>query len=339
MCCATGERFFEKPKIVWQNSLAPARAKLLGNQKIKACESCYQQEAQKVMSFRQVYNKQFQDLSAGQLPLHLDLDLSNFCNLKCIMCDSTRSSTWARESGDYIDTKGVTQIDSETLQQICRLSHNLKHLTLQGGEPSMISHYVTYFDYLDEHNIMPNVHLNVVTNLTNLKEKFYSYMPKFKSVSISVSVDAYGLANNFIRYPSKFDHITKNIKELTHHENLNVKIDTAMQILSMFNVKDFSEWFREIESFFKNRKRYIGQYIQHVHEPHELCIMNAPKTLKHHFVKAIQGTGFEHLAASIDLDNEYDHTQTVNYLQKICKTRSLQIEKFVPDFTSHYELG
>ena len=61
MCCATGERFFEKPKIVWQNSLAPARAKLLGNQKIKACESCYQQEAQKVMSFRQVYNKQFQE--------------------------------------------------------------------------------------------------------------------------------------------------------------------------------------------------------------------------------------------------------------------------------------
>ncbi len=337
MCCATGERFHDTPKVVWQDRLAPVRKLLSENQKIAACSSCYHQEEQKVISFRQLYNKQFEKVSTGKLPRHLDLDLSNFCNLKCIMCDYTRSSTWAKESGKFKDTKGVTEINESTLDQICELSHDLQHLTLQGGEPSMIPQYVTYFDYLKKNKIMPNVHLVVVTNLTNLKEKFYSYMPEFKSVNISVSVDAYGEANNFIRYPSNFEQVTKNIKELVNQRNnMSVKVHSALQILSMFNIKDFADWFVDLERFYQSKKRYIGQYIQHVHEPEELCIMNAPTNLKHHFVDQIRNTGFSALADSINLDNEYDYSRTVNYVRKICDVRRLQLEKYLPAFSNFY---
>lgn len=339
LCCATDERYHGSPNDVWFNKLAPARDKLLRNEKIQACASCYLQEEQKVTSFRQIYNKQFENLDTKNLPQHLDLDLSNFCNLKCIMCDPSRSSTWAKEAGQFKDTNGITKVSDNDLDQICELSHNLKHLTLQGGEPSIIPQYEVYFDYLKEHNIIQNVHLNVVTNLTNLKQKFYSYMPHFASVSISVSVDAFADANNFIRYPSKFDHITNNIKDLTKHgNNLNVKIDTAVQVLSMFNINDFANWFVDLEQHFTANKKYIGQYIQHVHTPEELCIMNAPRSLKESFLTQIEGTGFKHLEQSINMDHSYDHSKTVKYIKDICKIRNLDINSFVPDFKLHYEI-
>ena len=85
------------------------------------------------------------------------------------MCDPTRSSMWAKETGDYSKTNGVTTVSDKELQEICELSHDLKHLTLQGGEPSIIPQYEIYFDYLKTNNLMKDITLNVVTNLTNLK--------------------------------------------------------------------------------------------------------------------------------------------------------------------------
>ena len=45
-----------------------------------------------------VNNKQFKDLEHNNLPQHLDLDLSNFCNLKCTMCGPYASSQWSAEA-------------------------------------------------------------------------------------------------------------------------------------------------------------------------------------------------------------------------------------------------
>ena len=233
-------------------------------------------ERKQITSFRQLYNEQFKELNGSRLPQHLDLDLSNLCNLKCVMCDPTRSSMWAKETGEYLKTNGVTTISDHELQEICELSHDLKYLTLQGGEPSIIPQYETYFDYLKTNNLMKDITLNVVTNLTNLKQKFYSYLPYFKFVNISVSVDAFGTANDFIRFPSNFDKVTENIKLLTQYDNLSVKVDTAIQILSMFNVEKLIVWINDLENYFQSKKKYIGPYVQHVHTPAELCIMNAP---------------------------------------------------------------
>jgi MoaA/NifB/PqqE/SkfB family radical SAM enzyme len=337
LCCASVQRYHDSPKQVWHNKLKQARNQLINNEKIKDCITCYATEEKEIESFRQIYNQQFSNFNQQELPQHLDLDLSNFCNLKCIMCDSSRSSTWAKEVGHYTDTKGVTSITDHDLEEICELSHNLKYLTLQGGEPSIMPQYETYFNYLKNHNLLQNINLNVVTNLTNLQQRFYSYFPLFKSVNISVSIDAFGSANNFIRYPSNFDLLTKNIKTLREYNNLNVTINTAIQILSMFNIKEFVSWFNDLFIYFDSKKKYIGQYIQHVHTPEQLCILNAPASLKEIFLKQIKGTKFEYLAQSLEFNNNYNYKKTIEFINNICVNRNLNFEEYFPNFKLHYE--
>ena len=338
LCCASYVRHQNNPKTVWAQTLLSAREKLKNNQKIKDCEPCNQMERKQIKSFRQVYNEQFNELRPSKLPQHLDLDLSNFCNLKCVMCDPTRSSMWAKELGKYSDTNGVTSISDNDLKEICELSHNLKYLTLQGGEPSIIPQYEKYFDYLKTNNLIQHITLNVVTNLTNIKQKFYDYLPHFKFVNISVSVDAYGDANNFIRFPSDFNKVTANIKLLTQYKNFTVKVDTAVQVLSMFNIGKLIQWFDDLQTYFESKNKHIGPYIQHVHTPEELCIVNAPMSLKNLFVKQIKGTRFEYLEKTLNYDQTYDHSRTVEYIEKICKRRKLNIDHYIPQFKSHYNI-
>jgi len=338
LCCASYVRHNKNPKDVWERALLDARQQLKDNKKITDCKPCYQSEQKQITSFRQIYNEQFKELNESSLPQHLDLDLSNLCNLKCVMCDPTRSSMWAKETGDYSKTNGVTSVSDHELQEICELSHDLKYLTLQGGEPSIIPQYETYFDYLKTNNLMKDITLNVVTNLTNLKQKFYSYLPYFKSVNISVSVDAFGTANDFIRFPSNFDKITENIKLLTRYDNMTVRVDTAIQILSMFNVEKLIAWLDDLEGYFESRKRYIGPYVQHVHTPEALCIMNAPRSLKDSFTKQIKGTRFAYLENTLDPKNEFDQNKTIHYIENICRRRKLNIDDYIPQFRSHYDI-
>ena len=338
LCCASYVRHNKNPKEVWERSLLDARQQLKDNKKITDCEPCYQMERKQITSFRQIYNEQFKKLNETRLPQHLDLDLSNLCNLKCVMCDPTRSSMWAKETGDYSKTNGVTTVSDHELQEICELSHDLKYLTLQGGEPSIIPQYETYFDYLKTNNLMKDITLNVVTNLTNLKQKFYSYLPYFKSVNISVSVDAFGTANDFIRFPSNFDKVTENIKLLTQYDNMTVRVDTAIQILSMFNVEKLIAWLDDLEGYFQSKKKYIGSYVQHVHTPEELCIMNAPSSLKDSFTKQIKGTRFAYLENTLDTKNKFDQNRTIHYIENICRRRKLNIDEYIPQFRSHYDI-
>jgi molybdenum cofactor biosynthesis enzyme MoaA len=337
LCCSTHERYNDSPLKVWQDKLADARHKISKNTKVTACTSCYSAEEKGVKSFRQTYNDQFKNFTETNLPQHMDLDFSTLCNLKCIMCGPDRSSTWAKEKNLFTATNGVTSITAEDLEEVCRLSADLKYITLQGGEPTLVNEYQTYFQYLKDNNIIKNVSLNVVTNLTNLNTKFFSYLPYFKDVSISVSVDAFGLANDYIRYPSKFSKITNNIKNLNQFDNVNVKVDTAIQILSMFNIDHFNGWIKDLDSHFKKNNQPFQQYVQHVWMPECLHINNAPDTLKKQFIQSTQNTAFEHLTKSFK-SSSYDTKKTLQFLDSIDVARNISVVDFIPELGLHYQI-
>jgi MoaA/NifB/PqqE/SkfB family radical SAM enzyme len=337
LCCAAGRRYHESPNEVWFNKLSESRRNISNNIKVTDCVSCYNNESRGIKSFREIYNEQFKNFKSTALPRHMDLDFSNFCNLKCVMCGPDRSSSWAKEIGVFKENNGVVSITEKNLREICELSRELQYITLQGGEPTIIKEYQTYFQFLKDENIIENIGLNVVTNLTNINEKFFDYLPYFKHVNISVSVDAYGAANNYIRYPSNFEKISDNIRQLTNFNNLTTTIDTAIQILSMFNIKEFINWFEELEFYYHERKKNIGQYIQYVQSPEQLYILNAPTSLKDNFVKDIKDSKFEYLKEKLYSSNLYEYSKTIDYLQVINKNRNLELKNFIPNFELHYQ--
>ena len=232
-----------------------AKKKMELNERVVGCDTCYDKEKLKILSSRNTYQSE-KHIPRKELPTKLDLDLSNFCNLKCVMCNSRRSSQWAKDKGLYTETNGVNTVSQTVLDDICKISKDLEYLTIQGGEPSIMPEFVYYFNFLKENNIIQNINLQVISNLTNLNTKFFNFLKDFKSVQLSVSVDAYGSANEYIRYPSNFEQIEKNLIELSNKiGNINVEIHNSIQILSLFNYDKFLEWCKKIQEIYNKKKK------------------------------------------------------------------------------------
>ena len=212
MCCDSTKFYKNKSSDFWTGSyIKEVREKMSAGINLSECNNCYKTEKNNALSLRQHYNSIFKEYNTEELPNVADLDFSNLCNLKCIMCNADRSSQWAKDINKNKETNGVLSISKDKIDNLYGISKNLKHLTIQGGEPSLIPEYLYYFDLLKKDGIISNITLDCITNLTNINNRFYEILNNFKKVNINVSIDSYDLSNDYIRYPSKFGKIEENI--------------------------------------------------------------------------------------------------------------------------------
>ncbi len=288
LCCVNTFTSKEKPKQFWDGEFRNiAKNNMEKNLEVPGCQICYHKEQDKILSNRILYNSE-KNFTIKKLPTKLDLDFSNLCNLKCIMCNSSRSSTWAKDEKINLLTNGVTSISKDYIDEIYRISHDLEHLTLQGGEPTLIPEFLHYFNYLQENKIIQNINLQLITNLTNLNTKFFNFLKYFKSVKISVSIDAYGEVNEYIRFPSNFKQLEKNLINLCDNfTNVDVEILNSIQILSLFNYDEFLQWCKYMEEIYNKKKKNFKVVAMKVIDPLIFNLFNAPEKLKKKFINDI----------------------------------------------------
>ena len=169
------------------------------------------------------------------------------------------------------------------------ISNDVTQITIQGGEPSIMREYEYYFELLDKIKVLENIDLQVITNATNINNKFYALLEKFKSVRLSVSIDAFGKANDYIRWPSHFDQIEKNLIKISDLKNtVRVEILNSLNILSMFNYKEFLFWCKKIERIYAEKDKCIGIIPMKVIKPIEYSPFIAPLLLKEKFIQDVQ---------------------------------------------------
>jgi sulfatase maturation enzyme AslB (radical SAM superfamily) len=280
------------------------------------------------------------------MPQWIDLDWSNFCNLKCVMCDASRSSTWAKETGEYADTKYIRQTPQQHIDEVYKLSStNLRYLNLQGGEPSMMKEYDDYLQYLIDIGASKNCEVTVVTNLTNINKQFYKRLEQFKLIKLGVSIDSYGPANDFIRYPSKFDILLRNMLWIKDTP-LQVAVSIAFQVASMFNLDSFLVWLYDMQHLFKLEGKTLDIQLQLVTSPSALNIQHAPAKLKQRCIEQInqylKSNKRLKSAAVLELrllhilkELQKPHMTSkpfVEYVSKIAETRNLKIEDYFLDW-------
>ena len=284
LCCSANKTIQGiNAKEFWDSDyLADVKNKMLKGEPVDACSSCYKEEKQGKISLRQHYNNTFKNFEIQEYPLALDLDFSTLCNLKCIMCGPGRSSQWSKELGqDQSPPMSMQNIDN-----ICHMSKNVRHLTIQGGEPSIMPEFEYYFQYLKDNELIDNIEVDCISNLTNVNTKFYKLLSEFKSVKLDVSLDAYGDACNYIRFPSNFDKIEQNLLSLID-KKIQVNLQISLQTLSMFNFYDFLVWIYNMNLQFQKQGKKIGLNLSFVTRPEILDINFAPIKLKQKFLADI----------------------------------------------------
>jgi organic radical activating enzyme len=214
-----------------------------------ACSNCWYNENSGLESKRQRVNKQYGKTSHSIR--HLDLRLSNKCNLQCKMCSggfSDQIVNLALELKDigvendllnYIPSQNVN-IDIQKLLNLVLELPDLQTIRFAGGEPFIMPEVEEFLFKLVEKN-KTDLEIEFITNCTSAKPRIIETLEKFHHVELMCSIDAIEDALEYQRYPAKWKTIEKNFIRM-YNSKCTVGLTPCISMLTYHNMTDFFEW-------------------------------------------------------------------------------------------------
>ena len=246
------------------------RSQMLKGEEPEQCRKCYQVEKHGGQSVRQGYLSLYSDnevflesvektnVDTGEIiPTiqSMDFSLSNACNLKCIMCSPSAS---------YIIKSDYDKLNLEYSKEFAEGAHkNWKNLAglekiipqfaptmrdflTTGGEPFLNDEHFKILELLVASGHSGQVNLSYHTNCTVKSERLFEIWNHFKSVSLHLSIDAFGPLNEYIRFKTKWNDVTENVKIMTAHPKTSCEIHSTINALNIFNLPEFYEWIKTV---------------------------------------------------------------------------------------------
>jgi molybdenum cofactor biosynthesis enzyme MoaA len=119
------------------------------------------------------------------LPTVLELELSNTCNLECVMCSGAFSST-IRKNREQLPPLPMVY-DAAFVEQLAALMPGLTDMKFLGGEPFLIDIYYDIWETILRVN--PDIRVHITTNGTVLNERAKRILRQLK-VGIVLSLDS-----------------------------------------------------------------------------------------------------------------------------------------------------
>ncbi len=232
----------------------------------KECTVCLYQENKSEYSQRTEYNKYYNiknnqpneyyekivsklGISKLKNPLYYEFHISNLCNLKCLTCNETDSSRFHAENkklgiSENIDAN-YAELDETKIQALkSAITDDLLFLDIRGGETLMVPEVKKVLLDVDAERAK-NITLKIQTNGTIVPDKGWTeILQKFKRTKISVSIDAFGDDNHYVRYPADWKKILHTIEHLETNK-INFIINTVVSNLNIMVLDRLFNWIQE----------------------------------------------------------------------------------------------
>ena len=266
----------ETPMSAWNNEyMRDVRLTMLEGKIPASCSKCIAEESTGVASKRiwetgswmedgidveELIKQTAQDSTIPEKLVYLDLRLGHTCNLKCVMCSPHDSSQWvgdhkkiyplfqAKELKEQMhwerkDFNNFWHENPEFWKEMYAQIPNLKQVYFAGGEPLMIREHKWFLEEIIRQGYADKILVRYNTNGLLIDDEIIELWKQFKKVKVGFSIDAVGDRNYYIRYPSDWDTIVKNLHKLDNTpDNIQVSIATAIQILNIKHLADFAKW-------------------------------------------------------------------------------------------------
>lgn len=143
------------------------------------------------------------DFRLDSYPRRLVLELTNACNLKCIMC--------GRDEGNFI----YNFLDLQYLYKLEHILNYVEEVTLFGwGEPTIHPGFKEILAFFDRYPVKKYFVTNGTT-LAKIKEYLFDYKVDIMAVSLD---GATAKTNNMIRKNSNFNQIISNLKAIVQRK-------------------------------------------------------------------------------------------------------------------------
>lgn len=167
------------------------------------------------------------------MPVDLHIDLGNYCNLTCKMCNPKASSSiasqhvkWGIEDAkQYIGTDWTR--DESTWNRVLSEIANIEKLNnvhFMGGETLITKRFEDFVDFMIDCKKF-NLNFSFVTNGTTFNESLINKLKNFQRVGIEVSIETLTEHNAYQRQGTDTKQVLANIqKYLDHCNNTNITL-------------------------------------------------------------------------------------------------------------------
>jgi sulfatase maturation enzyme AslB (radical SAM superfamily) len=317
-CCVFIPKTIISIKNYFQNKeIQEVRKEILNGSVPDQCQTCVTSENLFGKSFRTNSNK-FDNLIKDSIQIdntnieNLLISSSNVCNLKCIHCNGNSSYSRGREMYK------LQLINLPPKKRIVSLDYlyelNFQKVTLSSGEPFYDPATINFLRTLPSVKNTKHIDLDINTNLTNISEDFLKFLASnYKSLQIKGSIDGVGLANDYLRYPSKWKQIEQAIHTIKSVPNIELCLTTSVSNLSLLTMPKLIEW--GINNGIRN------QYFTLVSNPKEMSPNLLPDNLKKELLLE-----FINLKNTIDIAYNNRTLELLNLCIDICQDQLTHLD-------------
>jgi len=275
------------------------RGQFLAGQRPETCRKCWSEEdsgrASKRMHtldrLKHMLNNETQwDLAAKPL-MFLDLKLGNICNLKCRICGSWSSSTFATEElqtlpADQRKTsfhyqmlqdgawpRSSTQFWSELADNL----HHIRYLEFTGGEPLMIQEHFDLLQSLIDAGVAAQIEIHYNTNATQAPtpaaQEIWSH---FGHVEIAFSIDDVGPRFEYQRTGAEWTQAQRTIELFRslrgQRRNMSLQVCSTVNVFNVWHLAELACWI--------DTQQFDFVYWNIMHDAPEFSIANLAPAVK-----------------------------------------------------------
>ena len=269
-------------------------------------------------------------ISSKKFPIfHFALRFGNLCNLKCVMCGPPNSSKWfddyqalfkERFYQKELETNVFNWNDNPYFwSQVEKHMSHFRRIYISGGEPLLIKSHYEFLRKCIKTDLAGKLTIKYNSNITRIPKIAWRLWKHFKLIKIGASVDGLSEINDFIRYPSQWNQIEKNLRKLNKTEgNFDLNIRTTVSVLNIWHLPEFIEYIMKANYKNINNKNMSVLQLHPVHAPEYLNI----KILEDSFKRKIS-EHFEQYKIKIsqfDWQSSYGSSNGFSWEQKVKRT-------------------
>jgi MoaA/NifB/PqqE/SkfB family radical SAM enzyme len=277
------------------------RQEFLDGKKPQTCRKCWNEERSGRTSKRMHTINRLEHIvtdtewTADAKPLvFIDFKLGNICNLKCRICGSWSSSTFAAEEVRF---EGKDSFHYQMLkdgawprrnqrfwQDIDSLMDQVRYLEFTGGEPFMIQEHFDLLQRMVDNGIAHNVEIHYNTNGTHYPENAEEIWKHFKTVEVAFSIDDVDERFEYQRANAIWSEVNTNMDRFEQLRDRNTNIQ--LQVCSTVNV--FNVMYLEGLANWIDKRSFDFVYWNMLHEAYYHSVGTLPERAKQIAIERLQ---------------------------------------------------
>ena len=269
----TGQKFnlatAEFSTIQNSQSMQDLRQQFIDQKQPQTCRKCWREERSGRVSKRMHTLDRLKHMldhettwtRAAKPLMFLDLKLGNICNLKCRICGSWSSSTFATEElanlaptedkksnhHYHMLKQGAWPRENPKFwNEIDQVSDQIEYIEFTGGEPFMIQEHFDMLQGLVDRGLAHRIEIHYNTNGTQYPEQGPAIWQHFKAVEIAFSIDDVGERFEYQRTNAVWAEVQANIERFkllrSQHPNIRLQVCSTVNVFNVLYLPELAAW-------------------------------------------------------------------------------------------------